>query len=205
MSNFLAVDTSSKYLTVVAKNGDNTAVTHMDECAMKHSVLLMDAIDKTLEKAKMSISDCDYFVAVTGPGSFTGIRIGISCVKGFSVATGKKAVGVTSFNLISYNVVSNVPYLVAIDAMHSRYYVCGYDSCGKENIAPAYLSKGELIALNRPIYGFEQLNLPGYTRVEISGCLQKAAEMCEKGEGLYALYVRKSQAEEERISRLGKL
>ena len=48
MSNFLAVDTSSRYLTVVAQKDGKTALTHIPECAMQHSVILMDEIDKVL-------------------------------------------------------------------------------------------------------------------------------------------------------------
>ena len=59
------------------------------------------------------------------------------------------------------------------------------------------------MGLNRPIYGFEELNLEGYTKVDIGSCLAPAALGCAK-EGVYALYVRKSQAEEERIARLSK-
>ncbi|MGN0806785.1 MAG: tRNA (adenosine(37)-N6)-threonylcarbamoyltransferase complex dimerization subunit type 1 TsaB [Candidatus Coproplasma sp.] len=202
MSNFLAVDTSSKHLTVVAVKGEREAVNFISDCAMRHSVLLMDEIDKTLNEVDLTPAECDFFVAVTGPGSFTGIRIGISCVKGFATALNKKCLGVTAFDLIAYNVSSGAPYVVAIDAAHDHYYVCGYTAQGVCDLPPCYISKEALEGLNRPIYGFEELELPEYNRVEISACLAPAAKGCAK-EGVYALYVRKSQAEEERISRLG--
>lgn len=202
MSNFLAVDTSSRYLTVAAIKDGVPTVNYIPDCAMRHSVILMDEIDKTLGEANLSLNDCDYFVAVTGPGSFTGIRIGISCIKGFATALNKKAVGVTAFETLSYNVNSKVPYVVAIDAAHGYYYICGYNGEGEEDIAPEYASKEKLISINRPIYGFEELNLPNYTRIEMQGCLVKAAQKCRDSEGLCALYVRKSQAEEERNARI---
>ena len=202
MSNFLAVDTSSKHLTVVAVKGEKEVVNFIPDCAMRHSVLLMDEIEKTLDKAELTPTECDFFVAVTGPGSFTGIRIGISCVKGFATALNKKCLGVTAFDLIAYNVSSAVPYIVAIDAAHDHYYVCGYTAEGECDIQPCYISKDKLSALNRPVYGFENLELDNYNKVEISSCLAPAAKAKAK-EGVYALYVRKSQAEEERIARLG--
>lgn len=201
MSNFLAVDTSSKHLTVVAVKGDREVVNFIPDCAMRHSVLLMDEIERTLGEANLTPAECDFFVAVTGPGSFTGIRIGISCVKGFATALNKKCLGVTAFDLIAYNVKSSMPYAVAIDAAHGYYYVSGYTAQGVCDIQPTYISKEALTALNRPIYGFEELNLEGYTKVDIGSCLAPAAKGCAK-EGVYALYVRKSQAEEERIARL---
>ncbi len=202
MSNFLAVDTSSRHLTVAAVKDGKAVVNFIPDCAMRHSVVLMDEVEKTLDAAGLTPSDCDYFAAVTGPGSFTGIRIGISCVKGFATALNKKAVGVTAFDLIAYNVNSGVPYLVAIDAAHDHYYVCGYTAEGVCDIQPCYISKEEVEELCRHIYGFEELTLTDYNKVAIEGCLVPAVEN-RATEGVFALYVRKSQAEEERISRLG--
>lgn len=205
MSNFLAVDTSSRYLTVAAYKDGVPTVNFISDCAMRHSVILMDEIEKTLKEAELNIADCDYFVAVTGPGSFTGIRIGISCVKGFASALSKKAVGVTAFDALSYNINSGCDYLVAIDAAHNHYYVCGYNKEGEQDIEPKYVSYEELISISRPVYGFENLALPNYYKVEMKDCLVKAAEKCRDKEGLSALYVRKSQAEEERNARLNRV
>ncbi|MGN0804589.1 MAG: tRNA (adenosine(37)-N6)-threonylcarbamoyltransferase complex dimerization subunit type 1 TsaB [Candidatus Coproplasma sp.] len=205
MSNFLAVDTSSRYLTVVAYKDGVPTLNHISDCAMRHSVILMDEIDKTLNEAQLAIADCDYFVAVTGPGSFTGIRIGISCVKGFATALSKKAVGVTAFDVLSYNINSDCEYLVAIDASHNHYYICGYNKEGEQDIEPKYVSYEELVALSRPVYGFENLPLPSYSKVEMKDCLVKAGLKCRDKEGLSALYVRKSQAEEERNARLNRV
>lgn len=202
MSNFLALDTSSKYLTVVAVKGEKKVVNFLPDCAMQHSVLLMDEIEKTLKEAELSPDECDYFAAVTGPGSFTGIRIGISCAKGFASALNKPCKGVTSFDVIAYNVNSQSPYLVAIDAAHDYYYVCGYGQDGVCDIQPRYISKQSLIELNRPVYGFENLNLPAYTKVGVSEKLDEAVS-AYAAEGVSALYVRKSQAEEARAARLG--
>ncbi len=104
MNNYLAVDTSSRYLTVVACKGEKKVVSHLADCAMNHSVVLMDQIDKALDEVGLTPAECDYFAAVTGPGSFTGIRIGVSCIKGYATALGKRAVGVTAFDLNSSNV-----------------------------------------------------------------------------------------------------
>lgn len=202
MSKFLAVDTSSRYLTVAAQNGAQKTVNFIEDCAMNHSVVLMGEIEKTLAKVGLAPAECDNFVAVTGPGSFTGIRIGIACVKGLAEATGKKCAGVTVFDMISYNVNSDCDYLVAVDAAHGYYYVCGYSADGRMNIAPAYLSFGEVAAMKLPVYGFEVLPFANYTQVDVKNCLISAAEKCvENGGSVEALYVRKSQAEEERLKR----
>ncbi|MDE6849856.1 MAG: tRNA (adenosine(37)-N6)-threonylcarbamoyltransferase complex dimerization subunit type 1 TsaB [Clostridia bacterium] len=203
MSNFLAVDTSSRYLTVAVCKDGKPFVSHVADCAMQHSVVLMDEIDKAFEAADLTPADCDFFAAVTGPGSFTGIRIGVSCIKGYAVALGKRAVGVTTFDMLSYNVNSGCDYLIAIDAAHGNYYVCGYSAGGRCNLSPCCLSAEEVISLNRPVYGTEDLTLPQYTRLEPEKCLVPAAKKAEEcGGGLSALYVKKSQAEEEREKRI---
>lgn len=197
MSNFLAVDTSSRYLTVLAVKGDKKVLRHIPECALKHSVVLMGEVDKALKEADLSPAECDFFSAVTGPGSFTGIRIGISTAKGFSVGTGKPLVSVTAFSLLAYNIEDDVFYTV-IDAAHSHYYVCGFD--GQKNIIfpPSYMSEDEVKKLGAPLYGFEELTLPAYTRLEIKDCLYPAVIACsaQASDKMQALYVRKSQAEE---------
>ena len=108
--------------------------------------------------------------------------------------------------MISYNVNSDCHYAVAIDAAHGYYYVCGYAPDGSEDIAPCYLSGESVAALNRPVYGFEELPFGRYTRLNADECLLGALPLMEKREGgLAALYVRRSQAEEERAKRLGNL
>ena len=204
MSNFLAVDTSSRYLTVAACKGKKQVVKYLPDCAMQHSVVLMDEIEKALCEAGLTPADCDFFAAVTGPGSFTGIRIGLSCIKGYQVALGKAAVGVTTFDMLSYNVNSGCDYLVAIDALHGNYYVCGYTAQGVCDLPPCCLSTEEVSSYGRPVYGTEELTLPKYTRLEPEKCLVPAVVKAAGvgGGALSALYVKKSQAEEEREKRI---
>lgn len=199
MNNFLAVDTSSRYLTVCARNGEKTAVRHIPQCAMKHSVILMEEIDKALTEIDLAPSSCDFFAAVTGPGSFTGIRIGIAVAKGFAAAAQKPLVSVTSFDLIAYNV-EDENFLVVIDAARSHYYTCAYGR-GRQIIGvPAYLSENDVKSLGLPMYGFEDLPFENYRKINAGDCLYKAVLSCrERADGnMRALYVRKSQAEEAR-------
>ncbi|MBQ8886015.1 MAG: tRNA (adenosine(37)-N6)-threonylcarbamoyltransferase complex dimerization subunit type 1 TsaB [Clostridia bacterium] len=205
MKNFLAVDTGSKYMTVLAvKDGKRTAIFEPD-CSMRHSVKLMNAVDEVLKRADASLEDFDFFACVVGAGSFTGIRIGISTVKGFSSSTGKPTLPVTSFDLAAYNVKEargeSGKILVLCDALHSAYYACGYDEQNRVILSPAYLTENEVLALKEE--GFLLVSLeqvPMETRlVDPAEGLYKAAvalsEQVEKFGELNALYVRKSQAE----------
>ncbi|MDE6597323.1 MAG: tRNA (adenosine(37)-N6)-threonylcarbamoyltransferase complex dimerization subunit type 1 TsaB [Clostridia bacterium] len=197
MSNFLAVDTSSRYLSVLAVKGEKRTLRHIPECAMKHSVILMDEVDKAFKEVDLTPRECDFFAAVTGPGSFTGIRIGVSTVKGFALAADKPMLSITSFDLIAYNVNSENFYVV-IDAAHGHYYVCGYGADKSVTLEPCYMDGEKVAALGAPLYGFEDLPLNNYTRLDAGSCLYPA--VCQNDSKLSrevrALYVRKSQAEE---------
>lgn len=196
MTKFLAIDASSKYLTVLAQNGEKSSLRYIPDCAMRHSVILMDEIDKALAGANLTPGDCDFFAAVTGPGSFTGIRIGIATAKGFALAADKPLKPITVFDLIAYNVNSK-KFFVAIDAAHAHYYVCGYEG-GKVCLEPCYLPQDKVAALGAPVFGFEELPFENYTRLDVKSCLKTAVERCAVSDGMHALYVRKSQAEEAR-------
>lgn len=163
---------------------------------MQHSVILMDEIDKVLSALNLKPAECDFFAAVTGPGSFTGIRIGISAIKGFALAAGKPVKAVTAFDLLSYNIKSK-KHFVVIDAAHAHYYVCGYAE-GKVVLEPCYLSAAEVEELDGDKFGFEDLPVSNYTKIDVKNCLLPAAINAEFTEKLHALYVRKSQAEENR-------
>ena len=199
MSNYLAIDTSSRYLTVLAVKGGKKVLRHVPDCAMQHSVTLMDEVQKALDGAELTPAECDFFAAVTGPGSFTGIRIGISAAKGFALGADKPLLAITSFDLLAYNVADENFYTV-IDAAHSHYYVCGYGKDGSVTLEPCYMSAEEVCALGGRLYGFEELELPDYFKLEISGCLEPAVEAnkTKLSNDMTALYVRKSQAEEGR-------
>ncbi len=198
MSNFLAIDTSSRYLTVLAQKGGAKKLIHIEDCAMKHSCVLMGEIEKALDAVNLTPAECDFFAAVTGPGSFTGIRIGIATAKGFAVGVDKPVRAVTAFDLIAYNVNSENFYTV-IDAAHGYYYVCGYGAGRAVTMPPAYISRERAESLY-PLFGTEPLDLKNYTRLNAGECLETAVKNSAdiSADALYALYVRKSQAEENR-------
>ena len=202
--NFLAVDTSGNHLTVIAAKNGKVSSVFLPNCAMKHAVSVMSAIEECLLKADLRPKECDFFSAVVGAGSFTGIRIGISAMKGFCLAFGKPALPVTSFDLAAYNTIGEKgKILCLVDALHDAYYVCGYEN-GKVCYPPAYLEEEAVLALVQEgytLYACSALPLAEKMQVHIvDPCegLEKAvlahAEENNFGE-LTALYVRKSSAE----------
>lgn len=204
MKKFLAIDTSSKYLTVIAYS-DRAYTTYLTDCAMRHSVLLMQAIEDTLAKAGISAAECDFFAVCVGAGSFTGIRIGISCVKGLAYAYGKPVLPVTSFQIAAYT--ENGPVLALVDALHGNFYACGFDEQKRVDIPPCYISSDEAAAIcrGRRAVSADDISIP-YNKVNaadgfLSAVMALGADeknMIRLGgeKDVEALYIRKSQAEE---------
>ncbi len=200
MENYLAIDTSGSYLSVVAVKNGEAFSSFLPDCAMKQSVLLMGEIDRVLKQAEMTVDECDFFAAVVGAGSFTGIRIGISAAKGFALACGKPTLPVTSFDTLAYNAIEEKT-LCLVDAMHGFYYACGYEN-GKVVFPPAYLSEAEALSLAKAegytLYAGAPLGVEAKI-VDPAEGLRKAVEAL-KAQGAFgeltAVYVRKSSAEE---------
>lgn len=121
----LAIDTTSENLVIAFYDEGEIKSYISQEGSKKHNSLLMPAIEKLLSENNCNIEDVDYFACVVGPGSFTGIRIGVSTIKALSFATGKKAVAITSFEELSYGIKEDEFY-VAIDCRHNAYYFAKY-------------------------------------------------------------------------------
>ena len=198
---FTAIDTSGKYLSVVAYNEGKAEKIFLEDCAMKHSVVLMDRIGEAFSRAQMSPQECDFFAVVVGPGSFTGIRIGISTVKGLCFACDRPALAVTSFDCIAYNE-ERQKKLALVDAGRGELYACRYD--GKERGTPAILSAEQVMGLVKEGYvplSAEQVPVDALRVDPCEGLLRAVcgrAKDAAPASGLHALYLRKSSAEENR-------
>jgi tRNA threonylcarbamoyladenosine biosynthesis protein TsaB len=88
-----------------------------------HSERLMTEIEHCLKQSGVKISDIDVFAVATGPGSFTGLRIGLSTVKGFSYATGRPIVSVPTLEALAWNFpYSKYPVCTMLDARKKEVY-----------------------------------------------------------------------------------
>ena len=96
----LAVSTSAKYPSAAlcsdSDSSRRTIIVQTDESGKPHSVSLMPLIDSMLEKAGLQLSDIDLFAVDAGPGSFTGVRIGVTTVNAFAYAEKKPIAAVSS-------------------------------------------------------------------------------------------------------------
>lgn len=140
--NILSIDTSTKNFSL-AVSKDQRVVRyrniHLDK-VLESSII--PAIDGILKLAKIPFEDLDGFAVGLGPGSFTSLRVGLSTIKAFALATGKPVVGVCSLDVVALNVL-NVKcdeICVIMDARRNLLYACLYNQ-----------KNGELIRKTEPM------------------------------------------------------
>lgn len=102
--NTLTIDTSTIVASVAILNEEKLVGEMIINHQKKHSEKLMIAIDHLLSDGGLSIQDIDVFGIVSGPGSFTGLRIGMATVKGFAQALNKPVVGVSTLESLAMNI-----------------------------------------------------------------------------------------------------
>ena len=102
--NLLAVDTSGPVAGVAVLRDGEVAYEGAAVNRLTHSVNLMPMIEEALDRAGLDVSDIDYYVSVTGPGSFTGVRIGVSAVKGMAHGANKPCIGVDALEALAMGV-----------------------------------------------------------------------------------------------------
>lgn len=127
----LAVDTSDKSASIALIDGERTVAEASSVAPGAHAVWLMPNIEAMLKGADTALRDIDFFAVTKGPGSFTGLRIGISAVKGMAWAFGKKVFAVSSLEALSLNLRSSqMPVCAMLDARKGEVYAALYDFAG---------------------------------------------------------------------------
>jgi tRNA threonylcarbamoyl adenosine modification protein YeaZ len=94
----LAIDTSTETASVCLLKGDQVLFDERDSGRFAHNQRLFEMISNVLDRAGIGISEVDLFAVGSGPGSFTGLRVGMSAVKGLAAGSGKKVLPVPSID-----------------------------------------------------------------------------------------------------------
>ncbi len=198
---YLAIDTSGTYLTAAVNIDGKIYGGFHPDCGLQHSVTMMPEIDKALKESGYTIADLDFIAVTVGPGSFTGIRIGVSAVKAFAYAYNKKVLPLTSFDTIAYNKEGG-KVLAIVDARHDNFYACGYID-KKISIKPCFIDGQKLDELSKEyaVLSFAPIEGHDCEVVDVFNGFLKAIEenadlITEDRESIVPLYVKKSQAEE---------
>ena len=127
----LAIDTSGPVAgCAVLRDGKTVHLTAMNH-GLTHSETIMPAVDEALELAGLSCREIDVFAAVAGPGSFTGVRIGVCAAKGLAHAVGKPCAAVHALEALAMNFYGFDGLCCPIlDARRGQVYCAAFDMAG---------------------------------------------------------------------------
>lgn len=208
----LAINSSEKQAEISLLNENEKIIYKLEE-GKSHSEYLLLEIENLLERNNLKIQDIDSVCVNVGPGSFTGIRIGISFVKAFMLALKINVVTVSNFEIVSYNILDKPKeYFVILPSNSSDVYYCKF----KENSREYGFIKIEAlkdILTSNSVYcvdaDFNKLNLDNLIKVKIveDSFLNLSIEKVNLKEykeinEINPLYIKKSQAEEALQSKI---
>jgi tRNA threonylcarbamoyladenosine biosynthesis protein TsaB len=118
----LAVDTSTVIATCAVMENENMLGEYSLNQNMSHSENLVPMIKEVLDNLKLKVKDIDLYGVAVGPGSFTGLRIGIATVKAFAHVYKKPIIGISTLEALAFNLSFNGLIVPMIDARRNRVY-----------------------------------------------------------------------------------
>ncbi len=123
----LGIDTSTSCGSIGLLIDDRVISEYLLDIPVTHSERLLGAIEHLLREARCPMEELDGWTLSLGPGSFTGLRIGVSTVKGLSYATQRPVAGVSSLDVLASQI-SPTPYLICpiLDARKGEVYTAFY-------------------------------------------------------------------------------
>ena len=208
----LCIDTSSN-LCSVAILEDTTLINKLElDNGLTHSETLMPLIKELFDKSNLSLKDINLLVSDIGPGSFTGIRIGVATCKAFSDSLDIPCIGVSSLEVLAYNIKNDGIICSTINCKNDNCYFALYELIsGNYNVLEEPCAKTvqevlELINLKYPNKSIEFVGngIPSestncYLNVENLGIagFKKFIFRNKVGENILPLYLKKPQAQRQ--------
>jgi tRNA threonylcarbamoyl adenosine modification protein YeaZ len=137
----LAIDTALAACAAAVLDTERGGIIATESLLMTrgHAEALMPLVARVMDQAAMAFSDIDRVVVTTGPGSFTGLRVGIAAARGIALAADKPAVGLsTLFAYAAPHLAADdtVPVVAVIDARHAHVYLQVFGPGGRTVTAP---------------------------------------------------------------------
>lgn len=156
----LAIDSSAKTASVAVTEGGKLISECFVNAALAHSRTLMPMVDNALTQADMSFADIDALSVNVGPGSFTGIRIGVAAAKGLALSGDKPCAGVSTLLSAAYNFADDDCLVcVAMDARCNQVYTALFECSGgkvaricEDKAVPIAELEAELAGYDKKIY-----------------------------------------------------
>lgn len=228
----LALESSAQAASAALAVDGRVVAEAWQKTGLTHSETLLPMAVHLLETAKTKLSEIDLFAVANGPGSFTGLRIGVAAVKGLALGLGKPCAGISTLYGM-YRACAPYPEdalaVCTMDARVGQVYCAAFDPARGTRIFPDRamaldVLREELIALHRPVWlvgdgaevtyaalkglaGIRVTLAPEQTRYQrASGVALAAAELSPdayvSAGALRTEYHRLPQAERERLERM---
>lgn len=132
----LAIDTATRVAGAAVLSEERLICENIVDYKLKHSEKLMPTIALMLENSGLTYADIDVFAAATGPGSFTGLRIGLATVKGLAQACAKPVIAVSTLEALAYNLAySDGLICPVLDARRNQVYTALFETDGSGRVA----------------------------------------------------------------------
>jgi tRNA threonylcarbamoyl adenosine modification protein YeaZ len=135
----LVIDTSAERCAVGVAVDDRTPVVRTADIGRAHAERLMPMVEEAMAAAGLDFADLSRIAVTVGPGSFTGVRIGVAAARGLALATGAKAIGIGTLAVhaeAARRVAGAVPVVVAIAAARGEIYAQRFSADGSPEDAP---------------------------------------------------------------------
>ena len=181
--NILVLDCAVTKLSIAVKTEDKF-ISQTYDIGMRQSEILVPTIDEILSKAGITAADLNYSALTIGPGSFTGLRLGISALKAIELAYNVPVYGISSLTIYSYAYKDlGLPILACIDANKDKFYAC--------------LSDQNSLILEEGDYEVEEIisKLNGLSKVLVAGPdAQKLADIIKENKNDIEVLTTKASA-----------
>lgn len=184
----LAIDTAAPRLQLAVLRGDGTTDVSVDDIATGHAEILFDRLATLLERNGLTHADVERIAVTTGPGSFTGLRIGLSAARGLGLARKLPVVGIPSLLSLSLGVASG-PVNVLLDARRGEAYFQAFSAPGVAETEPLLLPIEE--ARSRVVAGATLIESPF---VDLSAMVRFAGSADPLSYPPHAAYIRDADA-----------
>ena len=136
----LAIDTALEACSAaVFDTGSRIAASETRAMARGHAEQLMPLIARVMTEAGLEFADLDRIAVTTGPGSFTGLRVGLSAARGIALAAGKPAIGLSTLAGFAAPLIAaddGTQVVAAVDARHEHVYLQVFGIYGRTLMAP---------------------------------------------------------------------
>ena len=127
----LMMETSTEWCSVAISSGKNIIARRITETGKQHASLLAPFVDEALREAGMKASDCDAVAVSEGPGSYTGLRVGVSTAKGLCFGAGIPLIAVGTLKVLAMQGAGKAEFIVPmIDARRMEVYCAVFGGDG---------------------------------------------------------------------------